>query len=70
MTDSASVARAGIIFLRMVQGSLVLAALITVLGALTMNMIAGLALFVFALVLLGFAAVAEGLVRLVRGRWG
>jgi len=70
MTDNTAFARAVVIFLRIVQGALVLAALITSLGALSMNIIAALSLLVFGLVLLGFAGVTEGVIRLVRGRWG
>jgi hypothetical protein len=52
---------------RLVQGVLVAAAAVFILGALQMNAIAFAAIGVFALVLLGFAGVVEGVVRLIRG---
>jgi uncharacterized membrane protein len=71
--DSAStLARAGVIFCRVVQFVLVALAALFVIGSLMagVNVIAFAAIGVFALVLLGFAGVVEGVVRLIRGRSG
>jgi len=68
--DAATGVRVTVIFARIVQALLVFLAVVTVAGAMSMNMITGIALLVLALVLLAFAGVVEAVVRLVRGRWG
>jgi len=66
--STSTLARASVIFCRVVQVTLVGLAGIFVIGGLQMNLIAFAAIGVFALVLLGFAGVVEGVVRLIRGR--
>jgi hypothetical protein len=61
---------AAVVFCRVVQFFLVAFAAVVILGSLIggMNVIAFAAIGVFALVLLGFVGVVEGVVRLIRGR--
>jgi hypothetical protein len=63
-------AGAAVVFCRVAQFILVALAALFVIGSLMagMNIIAFAAIGVFALVLLGFVGVVEGVVRLVRGR--
>jgi len=67
--DPSTLARVAIACCRLVQGVLVAAAAVFILGSLMAgaNVIAFAAIGVFALVLLGFAGVVEGVVRLLRG---
>jgi hypothetical protein len=70
--STSALARAAVVFCRVVQVALVVLAVIFILGSLMagMNVIAFAAIGVFALVLLGFAGVVEGVARLIRGRSG
>jgi len=68
--STSTLVRAAVVFCRMIQATLVALAGIFVLGGLQMNIIAFAAIGIFALVLLGFAGVVEGVVRLIRGRSG
>jgi hypothetical protein len=67
-TSTSTLTTAAVVCCRIMQGVLVALAAVFVLGGLQMNVIVFAAIGVFALVLLGFAGVVEGVVRLVRGR--
>jgi len=61
-----NVRKPAILFCRVVQAALVIMTALLILGGLSQNILAFMALTVFGLVLLAFAGVTEGVVRLIR----